>query len=62
MMRIARLFAVGLALLVTVGLALGQDTKEKVVDGSVCCAKCELKVPAKPSAPPSSRSRKAART
>jgi hypothetical protein len=43
-MRIARLFAVGLALLVTVGLAVGQDKKEKVVDGSVCCAKCELKV------------------
>src|SRR5437868_873580 len=43
MMRIARLFAAGLALLVAVGLATGQEKKEKVVDGKIACAKCELK-------------------
>src|SRR4051812_33331790 len=42
MMRIARLFATGLALLVVVGLAVGQEKKEKVVDGKIACAKCEL--------------------
>jgi hypothetical protein len=48
MMRIVRLFAVGLALLITVSLATAQDTKdtkkEKVVSGTVCCAKCELAI------------------
>jgi Family of unknown function (DUF6370) len=44
MMRIARSFAAGLALLVVVGLAIGQEKKEKVVDGKIACAKCELKV------------------
>jgi hypothetical protein len=44
MMRIARSFAAGLALLVVVGLAIGQEKKEKVVDGKISCAKCELKV------------------
>ena len=42
MMRIARLFAASLALLVAVGLATGQEKKEKVVDGKIACAKCEL--------------------
>jgi Family of unknown function (DUF6370) len=44
MMRIARLFAAGLALVVVAGLAVAQEKKEKVVDGKVACAKCELKV------------------
>jgi hypothetical protein len=42
MMRIARLSAAGLALFVIVGLAIGQEKKEKVVDGKIACAKCEL--------------------
>ena len=44
MMRIARLATAGLALFVIVGLAIGQEKKEKVVDGKIACAKCELKV------------------
>jgi Family of unknown function (DUF6370) len=46
MMRIARLFAAGLALLVIGGLTLAQE-KEKVVDGKIACAKCELMKQAK---------------
>ena len=37
MMRLARLFATGLALFVVVGLAIGQEKKEKVVDGKIAC-------------------------
>ena len=47
MMRLARLFATGLALFVVVGLAIGQEKKEKVVDGKIACAKCELMKEAK---------------
>jgi Family of unknown function (DUF6370) len=45
MMRIARLFAAGLALLVIGGLTLAQDKdkKETTLKGTVTCAKCDLK-------------------
>jgi hypothetical protein len=46
MPRLCKLLALGLALALTAGLAGAQDKKdakkEKVVEGVVCCAKCEL--------------------
>ena len=50
MVRIARLMTCIAMLVMVAGLALAQDKKDKdtkkdkVVDGSVCCAKCELKI------------------
>ena len=42
MLRLCKLFALALALALTAGLVGADDKKEKVVEGVVCCAKCEL--------------------